>query len=273
MNTIFQCPVCQASLNRAERQYQCPNGHSFDIAREGYVNLLLANQKKSKDPGDSKAMIRSRKAFLAEGHYQPLAESIVAIIEQIEINKPIILDAGCGEGYYTDFIHQHVSNTELYGIDIAKDAVRYASKYNQEIDYAVASISALPIQDNSVDCVISIFAPRDTQELSRVLKKDSILITATPALNHLLELRQMIYDDVRPYVLMDSDTFTPQFTQITTQQVRYQITLTNADAIANLLQMTPFYWHSPTKKQQALQQLSQLDLHIAFEVAVWRTTT
>lgn len=272
MPTIFQCPVCQLPLIATSKDYFCDNGHRFDRAKAGYVNLLLANQKQSKDPGDSRVMLQSRKAFLDAGYYQHLAETLAQVIaDHATSSTQVMLDAGSGEGYYTDFVQQaHDTTLNSYGIDIAKDGVRYAAKRNSSIEFAVASINKLPVQDQSVDFILSVFSPRHPVEMARVLKPDGVLITATPAPTHLQELRQLIYDDVRPYDLLAPDAYMPDFSQQSTQQISTAIQLTSSDDIRNLLQMTPFYWHMPQAKQDHLLALNELDLQIAFEVSIWR---
>lgn len=272
MPTIFQCPVCQLPLTATRKDYYCEKGHRFDRAKAGYVNLLLANQKQSKDPGDSRVMLQSRKAFLDAGYYQILAEALTQIIaDHQQSSKQVMLDAGCGEGYYTDFIQRtHANTLTSYGIDIAKDGVRYAASRNKTIEYAVASIANLPIQNHSVDYILSVFSPRNPPEMARILKRKGLLITATPAPHHLHELRQLIYDEIRPYDLLPTDAYMPEFSQYASQEVTTTIELASGEDIRNLLQMTPFYWHIPKDKQDHLLGLQHLRLQIAFEVGIWR---
>lgn len=272
--TIFQCPVCKNSLNVDENRYWCVNNHSFDRAKQGYVNLLLANQKKSQNPGDSRAMMDSRASFLAQGYYYPLADTLSTIVAKHRTNQSQnLLDAGCGEGYYTNIIAASQNDTlTCYGIDISKDAVKIAARQHKSIEFAVASVSHLPMMDNSVDFIVSIFSPRELHEMARVTRDNALLIVGTPAPNHLRELRQMIYDDIRDYEQLAPDTYAPQFEQVETQIIQYNITLNSPTDIANLLQMTPFYWHTPQEKQAQLLAMPQLTLTVAFEVSVWTPT-
>lgn len=271
MPTLFHCPVCQSALTAESGRYYCDNGHSFDRAKEGYVNLLLANQKKSKEPGDNREMIRSRKAFLGQGYYQKLAEALVEVIET-HSNAPDLnlLDAGCGEGYYVNFLVEHYSEMTCYGIDISKDAVRLAAKQYKNIEFAVASVAQLPIQDKSADFVLSIFSPRHLPEMSRIAKDDALLIVVTPGENHLEGLRAIIYDEVQDYKALADDAYAPEFTLFDRQHIEYEIELDNAADIANLLQMTPFYWHVSQEKQAQLLQLERLSLSVSFVLTVWK---
>jgi 23S rRNA (guanine745-N1)-methyltransferase len=252
------------------KRYWCPNGHSFDRAKAGYVNLLLANQKKSKEPGDSREMIRSRQAFLSQGHYQPLASALAELIGKHRSDSAkTLLDVGCGEGYYLNFLHEAHPQLECYGIDISKEAVQRAAKQSKEIEVAVASAAQLPVQDESVDLMLNVFSPRYLSELARIAKPNALLISATPASNHLLELREMIYDEVRDYELLADDAFEPEFTLVDSHTVSYQINLENSEDIANLLQMTPFYWHTAAEKQGQLMALEELKISISFALSVW----
>lgn len=271
MPTLFHCPVCQTALIAESGRYYCDNGHSFDRAKEGYVNLLLANQKKSKEPGDSRAMIRSRKAFLGRGYYHKLAEALTEVIKTHQgVSSQTLLDAGCGEGYYVNFVNEQSPQLDCYGIDISKDAVRLAAKQYKDIEFAVASIAQLPIQDKSVDFILSVFSPRNLPEMTRVARDNALLIVATPGKNHLEALRAIIYDEVQEYKALADDAYAPEFTLLDRQIIEYDIELNNTDDIANLLQMTPFYWHVSQEKQAELLQLERLSLTVSFVLTVWK---
>ncbi len=270
MLTLFHCPVCKLPLNTETGRYYCDNGHSFDKAKEGYVNLLLANQKKSKEPGDSRAMMRSRKAFLERGYYQKLAEAIVAVIGTHKSDAAQdLLDAGCGEGYYLNFVQEHYPEIVCSGIDISKDAVRLAAKQYKAIEFAVASVADLPISENSVDFILSVFSPRNPPEMARITKDNARLIVATPGKNHLAELRTIIYDEVQDYKALPDDAYAPEFTLLNRQSIEYEVELDNAGDIVNLLQMTPFYWQTSQEKQAELVQLERLILTVSFVLTVW----
>ena len=125
--SLFRCPICSSPLRRGERAYTCPKGHSYDIAREGYVHLLPANQKHSKAPGDDKAMVAARNRFLSAGHYGPLELALRYTGEQVTL-----VDSGCGEGYYTagvvSALGQDGRTVEAAGVDISKFALRHAAR-------------------------------------------------------------------------------------------------------------------------------------------------
>ena len=146
--SLFRCPVCGAPLSREERAYRCPAGHSYDIAREGYTYLLPPNQKHSAAPGDDREMAAARRDFLSKGYYDPLLNTLCSIILAHTGPEPVVLDAGCGEGYYTAGIHRALLGAgrrpQMAGTDISKFILRTAAKRDRDIAFAVASSYHLP---------------------------------------------------------------------------------------------------------------------------------
>lgn len=198
----YICPICASPLTLTERTFCCENRHSFDLAKEGYVNLMPANHKHSKNPGDSKEMMQARREFLATGHYAKLSETLAKVaMDSVSGSDNItLLDMGCGEGYYTDGIRKALPETaQVYGLDISKVAVRYASKRYPECDFSVASSYRLPLSDNSLDVIVKVYAPSSEEELLRCLKPGGVLISVTPGERHLYQLRERIYQTVRPH--------------------------------------------------------------------------
>jgi len=273
---IFICPVCGSSLSRENRSYICTNSHSYDISREGYVNLLLANQKQSREPGDSRDMLEARKLFLNKGYYKPLARALASIMIKYK-NKLrtistqqkmtfcgrrdimkisgkrssdfIILDSGCGEGYYTDYIskNNYISYpSSIYGIDISKEGIKSASKRNSSINFAVAGIYNLPVNNNCVDSLLNIFAPFDEGEFGRVLKDNGFIISVTPGAYHLYEFKKHLYDEV--YLNDEVFELSDRFQVAETIRVKYELNIHNSDDIKSLLKMTPYYHKSSPEK-------------------------
>ncbi|MDF2841270.1 MAG: rRNA ((1)-)-methyltransferase, partial [Clostridia bacterium] len=204
--TIYKCPVCDKQLIKADHSYSCSQKHSYDIAKEGYVNLLLANQMKSKDPGDSKEMMTARNRFLNKGFFDLLSDKIndelQKVMEVKKVHEFVVFDAGCGEGYYSDGIYNCFeakgAKINVWGMDISKEAVKIASKRNKSIGYCVGSIYHLPIISHSVDCIVNVFAPFKEEEFLRVLKQDGLILKITPGAQHLMGLKKALYDD--PYL-------------------------------------------------------------------------
>ena len=194
-NLMWICPICQQPLSPVPHGLACAARHQFDRAREGYVNLLPVQQKKSKNPGDNPAMIDARRRFLHAGHYQPLATTISQLLPIH--GKDVLLDIGCGEGYYSQFILQQHPELQLIGIDISKAAIKAAAKQCSAQQWAVASAYQLPLPDGVVDAVLRVYAPSLDSELCRVLKPAGHVVTVTPAPEHLLQFKQRVYTEVR----------------------------------------------------------------------------
>ncbi|WP_437888594.1 23S rRNA (guanine(745)-N(1))-methyltransferase [Phytobacter sp. V91] len=248
----FSCPLCHAPLSRSERSFSCSNRHQFDIAKEGYVNLLPVQHKRSRDPGDSAEMMQARRAFLDAGHYQPLRD---AIAEKLRASLPVdadaILDIGCGEGYYTRAFADVTASTgaRTLGLDVSKAAIRAAAKRYPQVMFCVASSHRLPFQENSIDAIVRIYAPCKAEELMRVVKPGGMVITAAPGPRHLLELKGLIYKEAQLHA-PDSGEISG-FQVIEQQSLAYEMNLTGKEAVA-LLQMTPFAWRAKPEVWEAL---------------------
>ncbi|MDK9736735.1 23S rRNA (guanine(745)-N(1))-methyltransferase [Vibrio sp. D404a] len=266
----YQCPLCHQSLNQVDRTFKCENNHQFDLAKEGYVNLMPAHHKRSKDPGDNKEMMQARRRFLEGDHYNPMRQAVVDLCEQVlPTATPTLLDIGCGEGYYTNEIAERLTQREpsIYGLDISKVAIRYAAKRYPAVDFSVASSHRLPFASNSLDAILRIYAPCKAEELQRTLKDQGVVITVTPAGRHLYQLRDEIYDGVR---LHDE---TPEviegFTLESQQHLNYMMELSGSDAF-DLLQMTPFAWKASESFKQQLLQSESYQCEADFLLRVYR---
>jgi 23S rRNA (guanine745-N1)-methyltransferase len=273
--TIYKCPVCQKQLVKVDNSYRCNEKHTYDIAKEGYVNLLLANQMKSKEPGDSKAMMIARSNFLNKGYFEKLVDNISKTLHNYfdlaQQNDYVVFDAGCGEGYYTDGIFKElVKETEvprIWGMDISKEAVRFAAKRNKNIGFCVGSIFHLPILDNSVDCIVNIFAPFKEEEFQRILKENGIIIKVTPGAQHLMGLKNALYDN--PY---ENDERMPEiscFEIVKSINVKYEIQIDNSEDIINMLKMTPYFWNTNISRvNDFIENTSELETELDFIISV-----
>lgn len=272
----WRCPNCSSRLNQASASWQCEKGHTFDKAKEGYVNLLLAHQKNSKAPGDSKQMVNARQLFLQSGAYMPLVESMIALLVKhasFTWEHAYILDAGCGEGYYLqqlagllDSVFDRKPNWEQFcGIDISKDAVRKAAKRVKQAQFAVASTFSIPLDDDSHDTVIQVFAPSSISEIARILKPKGLWLMVSPADDHLFELKQHIYDKPEKHQLK---SLAPEgLTLIAEQQKRFSVPLSNPEIRSALLMMTPFYWQASEQKKDALKaSLEKVTAHFHLQL-------
>lgn len=270
--SLFRCPVCGAALARDEHAYRCPAGHSYDIAREGYTYLLPPNQKHSAAPGDDRGMAQARREFLSKGYYAPLLNTLCSQILFRSGDSPVILDAGCGEGYYTAGIHQALcaagKTPRMAGTDISKFILRAAARREKAIEFAVASSYRLPLADGSADILLNCFSPLALEEFRRVLKPGGTFLYVVPAAEHLWELKQVLYD--RPYPNEEKETPYEGFAYEDIVPVDGVITLASQADIHALFQMTPYYWKTPKSGAERLAALDTLTTRIAFRIHIFQ---
>lgn len=261
------CPLCKEKLEKINKSYRCKNNHSFDISKSGHVNLLLDNQKHSKTPGDDKDMVLSRKYFLEKNYYKGISDKLNEIIlNNIFENKKInILDIGCGEGYYTGnlkiFLNSKNIESDIIGIDISKEAIISASKTYKNIDWLVASAVNIPIEDNSLDFIICMFAKIIPEEKMRTLKKGGKLIIVSTGENHLLEMKEVVYEKVRKEFYSPIEDL-KIFKYVETINHTYKTELKENESIKNLFNMTPYRWRSPKDGIERLFSLENLKITI-----------
>ncbi|MDD1781419.1 23S rRNA (guanine(745)-N(1))-methyltransferase [Enterovibrio sp. ZSDZ35] len=265
----YLCPLCQEPLSLSARTYKCASNHQFDLAKEGYVNLLPVQHKRSKDPGDNKEMMQARRQFLDGSHYQPMRDAVSDLLKNLLAEKTDgqLLDIGCGEGYYTSYFADEMPQAKVFGLDISKVMIRYAAKRYTNVDFLVASSQRLPFADNQLDGVVRIYAPCNGDELARTVKDSGVVVTVTPGPRHLYQLKAGIYDEVRLHDVPVEAL--PGFELETEQTVAYPMTLNSADA-TTLLQMTPFAWRAPESLWQTLKDAEQFECEADFTLRVYR---
>lgn len=271
----YQCPLCFTPLFRIHNSYRCEANHQFDCAKEGYVNLLPVQHKRSKDPGDSVEMMQARRQFLDAGHYQLMRDKAAEkLIQFLPPSQLTVLDIGCGEGYYTDFLWQTLQNkakhVQVFGLDVSKVAIRYAAKRYKSVNFCVGTSHRLPFSDKSLGGIIRIYAPCKEEELSRVLVDKGILITVTPAAEHLQELKALIYDEVKLHPTKDENL--ANFTLLDESRLNYKMRLTGTEAY-NLLAMTPFAWRASENVKQELRQAEMQNYTADFLIRVYQYST
>lgn len=256
------CPIDQQPLTRSGRSLVCLNNHSFDIAKSGYVNLLPVQNKHSKDPGDSKAMVSARQDFLMSGLYDPILTGILESMPTVLKQRTLfsMLDAGCGEGYYLNWLkRQSEHQIDAVGVDISKWAITSASKKSKQIDWVVGSNAHLPMPDGRFDCVMCAFGFPIVSEFHRVLSDDGWLLLVESGERHLIELRKVLYPEIRPYQSTFADGmggFQLQFES----SVEFSFTLETQQSIANLLSMTPHIHKAPYEGREAVLALESIGL-------------
>ncbi len=272
---MYICPKCSEKLIKSENSLKCGEGHSYDVSKDGYVNLLISN-KKSGAHGDNKEMISARRRFLSLGHYSLIVDKLCEIISDFckenGINTPTILDAGCGEGYYSGRIYENLSvrltdSPIIFAADVSKDAVAKAAKSYKAVNFSVASVNKLPFDTETFDVVLSLFAPLSEAEFERVLKRGGLLITVSPSENHLMGLKSVIYDT--PYKNPPS-TFVPtMLRKVNEEIITGEMTLKTNESVMDLFSMTPYYYNTSDSDKEKLKTVSELETEIGFVFGVF----
>lgn len=245
------CPICKIELIKDGKRYRCINNHSFDISKDGYTNLYLNNT----NSGDNKEMINARYNIMIQGCFEKLALELINIIKELNIKK--VLDAGSGEGYYTRMISNNL-DVVTYGVDISKNACLKASKLNNKVKYFVSSIYDLPFSDNEVDLIINIFAPHCEKEFFRVTSK--YLLIVVPSYNHLIELKEILYENV--YLNKEAKLDFSTFNLVKEESLTYKYKVNN---LIDLVQMTPYFY---TTKDIELN-INELDVTFDFKILLF----
>ncbi|WP_106477546.1 putative RNA methyltransferase [Phytohalomonas tamaricis] len=267
--TAFQalaCPLDGDPLQRDGASWRCAAGHSFDIARQGYTHLLPVQNKRSRDPGDSKEMVAARQRFLNAGLYQPIAEAVShAALADLPARASVsCLDAGCGEGYYLRELASAAREGQtlaLLGLDISKWAVLSAAKQDNRTCWVVGSNANLPVQPGTLDRLLCMFGFPVYHEFARVLKPGGLLLQVDAGPDHLRELREIIYPTLKPERTGEAQV--PEgFTPLATETVRYVLKLTGAEQIADLLTMTPHLYRASAEGRARAAALSELTVTV-----------
>lgn len=251
------CPVCRAPLTKENTCLRCENGHSFDVARQGYANLLPVEQKHSLHPGDTKEMVAARRRFLSAGYYAPIAEAVCTLLKTYAPEANSLLDVGCGEGYYTRAIAGALPSLERWGMDISKDAVRYCAGQDKGGHFFVGTASHLPFEDGSFSVLLSMFALTLPEEFARVLEKNGIFIQVLAGENHLPALKNIIYPELHHKEKLSHPEL-PGFRRIAEKTLEFSFDLSGAESVSDLLSMTPHVWRISKEGAERLKRTQTL---------------
>lgn len=270
--SIFRCQVCKKGLKKADKMLACENNHCYDLAKQGYVNLLQTQKSSAKRHGDDKIMVKSRQEFLDKGYYKPLLDAVASVVLDNATDDMCIIDAGCGEGYYTQGIELLLNSKGIYpkiaAVDISKDSLIGASRRSKSIELAVASVFDIPVADNKIDIILNLFAPMAIDEFMRILKSGGILISVVPLERHLWNLKASIYD--KPY---ENEVKVEQFNGfelVNEQKLCSNIELSSNEDITSLFMMTPYYYKTSKSDQQKLAELQKISVETEFLILVYR---
>ena len=265
---LLTCPICTTQLEQSNNTLVCANAHTFDIAREGYVNPL---------PGDTKEMLVARRSFLERGFYQPLSDMLNQLAStylDASTSPTNIFDAGCGEGYYLGRLQQFLAERSLQcvGLDISKEAIRLAARRYKQAGFVVANLKErLVLADSCLHLILNIFAPRNPAEFARVLAPDGLLLVAIPAPEHLLQLRSALQllniEEHKQEKLRE--LFAADFDFVTASDLSYTLHLKH-DEIVLAVMMTPNYWHLSTEQRATMEGMQSVETTIAFSCLVFR---
>lgn len=245
----------------------CSNKHCFDFAKEGYVNLLPVQNKKSKAPGDSAEMIQSRHRFLGRGYYDGFATTLCDVMRHHSGTKNV-LDIGCGEGYYAKFIYEKLNPEHLFGIDISKPAAKSSAKQLDVAHFSVASAFSLPFFDAQFDSAISVFSPIDFTEANRILAPSGCLFFCGPGPTHLHTLAKHIYGEAKSHEGNHPKTI-PRDLKLKLQQKYNEKVSVAGEHLPDLLRMTPYYWHCNEEQKNALTTMLDMTIELDIYISVY----
>ena len=260
------CPKCHELLYKENKSYKCNNRHCYDIAKSGYINLLLNPDKATNNPGDNKESLLCRKAHLNNGYYDDILNEVIKCIKEYKGNDIHLLDLGCGEGYYTYKMKQALNDAIVYGLDISKEGVNMASKYTKDICWIVGNSKNIPIESHSLDIITALFTVVNVDELKRCLKDDGIIIQVSANNLHLVEFKELIYDEIK----IKSDEFVRlPFNEVKSYNFKKTIHLRSREDTLNLLKMTPHFYHIKKERRHVLDTLDEFDVTIDIRITIY----
>ena len=260
------CPICAEQLKSIDRQYRCIHNHSFDIARQGYVHLLPVQNKRSLAPGDTREQVLSRRAFLEEGHYAPIAAALIDAAREFGA-EGALLDVGCGEGYYCTRLSCALG-LPLTGLDISKEAVRCAAAKYKGPNWLCATAAHIPVEEESVALLTSLFALTLPEEFARVLRTGGHLLLVGAGEHHLMGLKRAIYDQT--YQNAGRADLPQSMEQVDRKRLTYTVTVKGQEQIEALFSMTPYYWRTSIKDKEKLRGLDELQTEVDFDIFLFR---
>ena len=265
------CPICSLPLTVKDKSLKCRGNHSFDIAASGYVNLLKPGKKNNAHAGDSKDMINARTSFFTSGAYSPICDKICALAN--ELKPRLVIDAGCGEGYYTENIAKSDTSRLVIGVDMSKFGCEHGAKSAKRqginnVIYTVGSIFELPVNDESTDLIVNMFAPVAGEEFRRTLKQGGHFIVASAGIDHLDGLKAVIYDSV--YKNEEKILNYDGFELLRCDNLKYTAKISGNEAIKNLFTMTPYYHRTSLEDKKKLEGVDEITTTVEVNFSIYR---
>jgi 23S rRNA (guanine745-N1)-methyltransferase len=268
------CPHCGSGFGLEDRSLRCANGHVFDIARQGYVNLMAGDAR----PGtaDTAEMVDARASFLAAGHFAPVAEAVAKAVaealdpETVPGGPPCVVEPGAGTGYYLASVLERVPGSVGLALDISKAAARRAARAHPRMAAAVADTwRRLPVGDKAAAAVLDVFAPRNAGEFARILRSGGLLVVVTPTPDHLRELvvslGLLAVDEEKDSRL--SGSLEGLFEPVSASAVEREMSLQRGE-VAELVAMGPSAWHSDADEMEAAVRAMPQPLSVTLSVSV-----
>ena len=265
------CPICQGELTKIDNSLKCGLNHSYDFAKSGYVNLLNPGKKNNAKTGESREMIQARTAFFSSGHYEKIRAFLIDLMEPYK--KDVIIDAGCGDCYYSEGVAQKYPESSVIGFDVSKHGTEHGAKSAKSKGitntfYAVSNIFNMPLIPESADVVINMFAPVSYEEFGRVLKKGGYLIIGASGAKHLYEMKGVLYD--RVYLNELNVHKNEAFEVIGVKNLSYVTKICGSDTIMKLFTMTPYYHHTSDTDKKKLEALEELLTTVEVDFTILR---
>lgn len=272
MYKVYKCPKCDKELTQVGKSLKCINNHCYDIAKKGYVNLLLVNQTHAKSPGDSKKMISARGSFLDTGKYDKLKNKLIEVVNKYSDEDDYFLDLCSGDSYYTCSIAKRFPSMKFVNLDISKEGIIQGARRSrnaklENMEFIVGNIDYLPFLDNSFSLMLNCFGPINIYEFIRVCKTNGTYIRVLPGEKHLLGLKRVLYGE-KTYLNREKETELEGFNLVEKIMIEDEISLDNKQ-INDLFTMTPYYYKSPRETTKKLLNLEALNTIIQFEILVY----
>lgn len=258
---IYICPVCSGRLFDNSKSLLCKNGHCFDKAKKGYVNLLCG-RRSGDEIGDNADMTHSRTAFLSKGYFGILAEGICSSARSYGLSAGTAADICCGEGYYSDYFIKHNPGVDVFGFDISKNMINAAASRKNCVNYCVANMTRIPYESGSINFAFQLFSPFCDSEFSRIMHKDGIFLSVVAGERHLWELKEFLYDT--PYKNDEAPPSCPSFSIMKKHRLTQKIFLDSNEDIMSLVRMTPYFYHTPSEALASLSGLESFETTVDF---------